>query len=198
MTFWERNEGTLLGTLGGVIIAILAAFLTLLFSQYQISKKEKETYQGLLYTLHVELHWHDQHFDLLKNTLQKLKTTSIKNHEFVLLNSPMQFDLSITETILLKVVEYKHFNQELVAFLTSYLNQMKDINYFLDFSNASELLIKTENGINKGELISDYFTVLENQYIGKTQPVISDMRKIIENELKVYPKKKMVLTENKN
>lgn len=196
MTFWERNEGTLLGTLGGILIAILAAFLTLMFSQYKISKKEKENYQGLLYTLHAELYWHDHHFKLLKNTLLKLKTASIKKQEFVLLNSPMQFNLSITETILLKAVEYKHYKHELIALLTSYLNQMRDINYFLDFSNANELLIKTENGINNGEIISDYFTVLENQYIEKTQPVISDMRKIIESELKNYPKEKMVLTEN--
>ena len=41
MTFWGENEGTILATLGGIFIAIIAAFLTFMFSQYQISKKEK-------------------------------------------------------------------------------------------------------------------------------------------------------------
>jgi len=44
--------------------------------------------------------------------------------------------------------------------------------------------------------IADYFNVLNNEYINKTQPVISDIRKLIENELKDYPKEKIVCSEN--
>ena len=100
------------------------------------------------------------------------------------------------ETSLIKIIEYKNYNYELLALLTSYLNQLRDINYFLDFRTTNELLNKSEPIINRGEIISAYFTTFEEQYINKTKPVISDIRKIIENELKDYPQNIMILTEN--
>lgn len=191
--FWVRNEGQLVGTIGGVIIAILAAGLTYYFSQRQIDKKEQNAYNGLLYTLYVELYWQDHHFVLLKETLSKLEFVSIKNNEFVLQEAPMQFDLSITEQVLLKSIDYKHFNHDLVALLTSYQNQVRDINYFLDFNKASYLLRNLNDDVEKKKRISDYFSVLKNEYINKTQPVIADLREIIKNELKDYPKEKLNL-----
>lgn len=84
--------------MGGLLIAILAAYLTYFFSVRQAQKKERDAYQGLLYTLHVELYWQNNHFDLLKVTLDKLKDASIENKSFVLESSPMQFNLSIIAT----------------------------------------------------------------------------------------------------
>ncbi len=119
VNFWERNEGTLIGAIGGLLIAILAAHLTYFFAVRQAKKKEKDAYQGLLYTLHIELCWHNHHFNLLKNTLDKLKSASIEKKSIVINNSPIQFDLSIIETGLFKVIDYKHYNYEIVALLTS-------------------------------------------------------------------------------
>lgn len=197
LNFWERNEGDLIGAMGGLLIAILAAYLTYFFSVCQAQKKERDAYQGLLYTLHIELYWQNNHFDLLKVTLNKLKDASIENKSFVLESSPMQFNLSIIETGLLKAIDYKYYNHEIVALLTSYLNQIRDINYFLDFKNANMLLHNLANKQEIEQRIGDYFNVLNNEYITRTQPVISDIRKMIENELKDYPKDKMVCAENR-
>lgn len=197
LNFWERNEGDLIGAMGGLLIAILAAYLTYFFSVRQAQKKERDAYQGLLYTLHVELYWQNNHFDLLKVTLDKLKDASIENKSFVLESSPMQFNLSIIETGLLKAIDYKYYNHEIVALLTSYLNQIRDINYYLDFKNANMLLHNLADKQEIEQRIGDYFNVLNNEYITKTQPVISDIRKMIENELKDYPKDKMVCAESR-
>jgi len=196
LNFWERNEGALIGAIGGLLIAILAAYLTYFFSVRQAQKKEKDAYLGLLYTLHVELYWQNHHFDLLKKTLVKLKSASIENNSFVIESSPMQFNLSIIETGLLKVIDYKYYDYRIVALLTSYLNQIRDINYFLDFKNANELIHNFNDKHEIEQRIADYFNVLNNEYVNKTQPVISDIRKLIENELKDYPNEKMVCAEN--
>lgn len=197
LNFWERNEGELIGAMGGILIAILAASLTYFFSIYQTQKKEKDAYQGLLYTLHVELYWQNNHFDLLRKTLDKLKVASMVNKSFVLESSPMQFNLSIIETGLLKAIDYKYYNHEIVAFVTSYLNQIRDINYYLDFRSANDLMLNLNDKQEIEQRIADYFDVLINEYINRTQPVISNIRKLIENELKDYPKEKMVCSESR-
>lgn len=196
LNFWERNEGELIGSLGGLLIAILAAYLTYFFSEQHALKKEKDAYQGLLYTLHLELYWQKNHFVLLRKTLDKLKTASIEKQSFVLESSPMQFNVSIIETVLLKVIDYKYYDYKIVALLTSYLNQIRSINYFLDFKNAKELMHNLNNKQEIEQRIVDYFNVLNNDYIDKTQSVIPDIRKLIEIELKDYPKENMVCAES--
>lgn len=197
LSFWERNEGDLVGSLGGIFIAIIAAYLTYYFSVIQAQKKEKDSYHGLLYTLHVELYWQNNHLILLIKTLDILKAASLENKSFVLESSPMQFNLSIIETGLLKIIDYKYYDYKIVALLTSYLNQIRDINYYLDFKNANMLLRNLNDKQEIQTCIEDYFNVLNNEYINKTHPVIIDIRKLVENELKDYPKEKMIREENK-
>jgi len=195
MNFWTRNEGQIIGTIGAGIVAILAAFLASWLTQRQINKKDRNEYQGLLYTLHVELYWQNNHFELLKKTLERIEEISIENKSFVLTSAPMQFDLSITEQCLSNIIEYKKFNHGLVALLTSYQNQIRDINFYLDFKNANEVLINQKDAQDIDSRIEDYFNVLKNEYIDKTQPAISDIRRLIENELEDYHKNKLILKE---
>lgn len=99
---------------GGIAIAILAAFLTFSFSQYQENQQDKKNYEGLLYVIHVEMVWQKNHFLLLRNTLSQLKKASTDSHSFIIQDSPMQFNLAMLETSLTKVIEYKKFNHKLV------------------------------------------------------------------------------------
>lgn len=195
MNFWARNEGQIIGTIGAGIVAILAAFLASWLTQRQINKKDKNEYQGLLYTLHVELNWQNNQFELLKKTLERIESISIENQSFVLTNAPMQFDLSVTEQCLSKIIDYKQFNHGLVALLTSYQNQIRDINFYLDFKNANEVLINQQDTQDIDSRIEDYFNVLKSEYINRTQSAISDIRKLIESELEDYHKNKLILKE---
>jgi hypothetical protein len=192
LNFWDRNEGTFLGSFGAGIVAIIAYFL----SQYSIRKKEKYKYEGLLYTAHVELDEHKHHFKLLKNTLAKLKNVSVQKGTFVLKNAPTQFNLSVLETILLQTIEYKKYNHEVVAVLTSYLNQIRNINYLLDFRNAGLTLNLLDNKKDRINAIEDYFNHLDSEYINKTRPSISTIRLFIEKDLKNYSKAKLVNPES--
>lgn len=189
MNFLIRNEGQLIGTLGGVLIAILAALLTFFFSQYQSDKRGKFTYQGLLYILYVELGWHINHLKLLRATLNELKLASIRNHTFVLESAPKQVDLSIFEKGILNLIDYKHFNHGIVAFVVSYQNQIREINSCIDFKNAKELLANMNDIHDIDKRIADYFDVLDNEYTKKAQQLNYEIQKLIEKELKGYPQK---------
>ena len=195
LNFWQRNEGSIIGTLGAALIAILAAFLTYYLSQRQSSKNKEKAYQGLLYALHVELDWHNSHLGLLENSLAAIEQASISNDVFIIENPPTQFNLLICENTISKMVDYEKFNHEIVALLTSYMNQIRNINYFINFNNANAILSKVENKAEKKLHIKNYFTVLNDEYIHKTRPVISQIRILIEKELKDYPKEIIVNKE---
>lgn len=198
MNFWTRNEGQIIGTLGGVLIALIAAYLTYYFSRLQVKRKEKKSYQGMLYILHLELFFHNDQLDRLRETLEKLKITSIDKREFVIENSPAELNLSIIEKCLDKIIDYEGFKHELVVFVVSYINLIKEFNYILDFRNARELMSKIVENENRDieERIEDYFDTLNVEYIDKAKLNISEIRKIIENELKDYPRDKMIFKEN--
>jgi hypothetical protein len=68
-----------------------------------------------LYALHVELDWHKNHFNLLENSLEAIEQASIANDEFVIKSPPTQFNLLICENTISKIVDYKKFNQDIVA-----------------------------------------------------------------------------------
>ncbi len=209
MSFWTRNEGQLIGTAGGVLIAILAAFLTYYLSNKQANKKEKEAmkkemkkekdaYQGMLYVLHVELYWQNHQLDMLKNTLEKLKITSLEEKEFVIENPPTMFNFSIVEKCLDKIIEYKDYKHELIVLVVSYINQIKDLNYILDFRNARKLMSKIVNDktFDIEKQIEIYFNTFNIEYIDKAKPNISMIRNIIEKELEDYPSEKMIFKES--
>lgn len=208
MKFWNRNEGQLIGTAGGILIAILAAFLTYYLSNRQVNKKEKEAmekemkkekekYEGMLYVLHVELYWQNHQLDMLKNTLDKLKTTSIDKRKFVIENAPTEFNLLIVEKCLDKIIDYKDYKHELVVLLVSYINQIKELNYILDFRNARELIsnMGKDETLDIEGRIEDYFNTFNAEYIEKIKPNISTIRQIIEEELEDYPREKMIFKE---
>lgn len=197
MNFWTRNEGQIIGTLGGVLIALIAAYLTYYFSRLQAKRKEKESYLGMLYILHLEFYFHNDQLDRLRETIEKLKVSSIEKREFVIENPPAEFNLSIVEKCLDKIIDYECFKHEIVIFVVSYINLIKEFNYILDFRNARELMskIRLNENIDIVEKIEGYFDTINVEYIDKAKLNISELRRIIENELKDFPRDKIIAKE---
>ncbi len=190
LSFIERNEGAIISTLGAALIAIFAAFLTYYLSQKQDSKNKKNAYNGILYALNIELHWHQNHIKLLENSLKAIETVSRENSTFIIDNPPTQFNLQVCENTLSKIINYKRFNHEIVALLTSYLNQIRNINYFIDFKNANSILSKVDNIEEKKVHIKNYFETLKSEHIDKTKISLEELTNIINDELKDYYRKK--------
>jgi hypothetical protein len=196
ISFWIRNEGQIIGSVSAAIVAVLAAFLAAWLTHRYVNIKDKDYYQGLLYTLHTELFWHDNRIEKLNKDIAELKRLSIKKQTFILTNAPMQFDLVIIEQCLANIIKHKRFNHALIAFLTSYQNLVKEINFFLDFENANEILINNTQLQDKDTRIESYYIVLE-EHINKAQIALLDIRSLIEHELDDYHKNKLIKI-NKN
>ena len=76
--------------------------------------------------------------------------------------------------------------------ITSYLNKIKDINTSLDFRIVNDILKFETNEEKVEKRISDYLTVLKNEYIDKSVELINDIQDIISLELKHIPSEKMI------
>ncbi|MEX2569176.1 MAG: hypothetical protein WD431_24745 [Cyclobacteriaceae bacterium] len=112
----------------------------------------------------------------MKNTIKLLAEALIKK-DFILKKPLIEIDIALTNQILLQLIDYKGYNYDLITLLTSYNNQIKSLNYFLDFNSASEFLklIKDDE-----KDVKSYFESLENQYINKTQTTIIESQKILQ------------------
>lgn len=187
LSFWERNEGTLLGASISVIVAILAAFLSSHLTYKKAIKKdlkqESNMYSGLLSLIHTELNAHKTHLKLLVNSLQVLKETSKENHLFVIDELPMQFDLSIINNGLNQLCRFEYFDHRIMVFLISYKNLIMGVNISLEFKNANELLLKQKNIDDVEKRIESYFNVLDTEYLKKIDPLISNIKILIESNV---------------
>lgn len=193
-SFWSRNQGAFLGAFGAGIVAIISAYLSSYLTHKKaierdlqaIKKnlqKESSDYSGILSLIHTELNAHKSHLSLLINSLKKLKESSIENQIFVIDKLPMKFDLSIINNGLNLLHKFSNYDHRIMIFLVSYKNLIMGANTALEFNNANRLLSSQKNISNTGELIASYFNVLDTEYLNKIEPLISDIRKLIERNV---------------
>lgn len=187
--FINDNEGALVGASGGMLIAIIASLLTHAFSVYRQREKDKNAYIGFLQTLRVEFFYQRQQFVLIKEIMNNLKIASIKNEEFIVESIPIRLNLSISEAILSKIIDYKNYERDIAVLLTMYLNQLRDINIYLDFKNAREVLNYLTENRTKEESITIYFDVFQQEYLDKAQTGNANLHKLIDRELKSFSEK---------
>lgn len=197
--FWARNEGEIIGAIGGLLIAIVAAILTNWISKKHADKKEHNTYIGYVYTLHSELAFQSHQFKLLISSLDSYRRVSLASHRFVIDHLPAQFNIELIETLILKMLDYKNFNSLVVVKLLAYVSQAKAIIEYIDFHNANQLLENLITDEDKDECINLYLDNINNEYVNKMIPLISEIRLNIENkDLKDYSKEKLLFKEIQN
>lgn len=184
MIFFVRNEGQIVGTFGAALVAVIAAFLTYGLAQYQTNKKEKKYYHGLLHTLKIDLKLKENQLDILKESLRNSKRASVIKKEFVINKVPIQFETTYIESVLSNMIKYESFNKELAAYINAYLYNLRDINFYLDFHTANELIGKLNSDQNIESLISSYYDKLNDEYITKTELINLHIVKLLEIELK--------------
>ena len=196
--FWARNEGEIIGAIGGLLIAIVAAILTNWISKKYTDKKEHNSYIGYVYSLHSELAFQRNQFKLLISSLDSYRRVSLASHRFVIDSLPTQFNIELIETLIFKMLDYKKYNSLVVVKLLAYVSQVKAIVAYLNFNNANLLLENLMTVEEKDECICLYLDNINSDYVDKMIPLISDLRMKLEIEdLKDYPKDKLLLKENK-
>ncbi|MBR06974.1 MAG: hypothetical protein CMP48_04735 [Rickettsiales bacterium] len=181
----KKYKKQFIGQLVASIPALLVALIVFILTTRQQTQKDTLAYEGQLYALHTELYWHHHQLNLLKTSLQLLAETTSDKKDFLISKPIFEVDINLSNQILLQLVEFEDYQQELIVLLTSYNNQIKSLNYFLDFENAVELLNELEESDNG---IAAYVSVLDQEYISKSQSTITEIQLILKDELKHLPK----------
>lgn len=185
-SWWAKNEGAFISTLGGVFIAVLAAFLTYLLSKRQTQEREEKIYQGILYSVHIELDWQQNHNNLLRRELSNLHRLSHEEGRFIVERAPDEFHTNYIESSRERILNYNSFNHKILAFLSTYINLLIDANRHIDFSIARSLDLGDDLN-HRRELISQYFQKIEENCLSKIDRIIPNIRALIEEELIDYP-----------
>src|SRR5699024_979367 len=120
--WWARNEGAIISTLGGVFIALLASFLTYALSKRRTRIKEERIYQGILYSVHLELDWQLNHNRMLRGELSNIRRLSLKEGRFIVEKAPDEFHIDYIENCRERILDYDLFDPKILAFLSTYIN----------------------------------------------------------------------------
>ena len=195
-TWIEKNSGSLVGSIGGAFTAILAAFLTNYFSVQSRKKKDKKIYEGVLYSIHTELHWQLNHTGALRNQLNEIERISKLNEEFCVEKAPNSIDTRYLEYCRQRLLEYDDFDHKIVALLSTHINLLNDTNVNIDFRVAQKLKAPEGERLTK-EMIGKYFSKIEEDNLQKIEISVPLIRTHIEKELEGFPEELFIESEFK-
>ena len=184
--FFQKNQGefigAILGVLGGATLALFGTWLTINHSQKQKRKEAKADYLHNLFNLHVELFWRSHQINLLRKSLSHafhLEPDEIRNlssHSFT------TFNLTIFDQIISKIFNAKDSNEELRVHLISYNALIRLLNANSNLEPAIRL-INSKNDKFTAELFQSYLNTFENEYLNKTQMLLTEIQLVLKNQL---------------
>lgn len=192
--WFEKNSVALIGAFGGALTAILAAFLTNLFANRNRKKKDKKIYQGVLYSIHTELHWQQHYTEAFKNQIDEIERISKLTNEFCVEKAPNSYDTRYLEYCRQRLLEYDNFNHKIVALLSTHINKLNETNDNVDFKVAQKMKLP-EGELLTEEAFEKYFDKIRKDNIEKIEYGIPLIRTLIEHELKKFPKDLFVESE---
>ncbi len=181
-----KNDTAFWTIIGGSISAILAAYFTNFFAKLNQNKKDRRIYEGFLYSIHTELHWHLSQTSAFKNQLGELKRVSIDLNKFAVSKAPNSYDVRYLEYCRQRILEYEQFDHEIVALLSTFINLLNEINVNVDFTSASMILSSNQDD-NYSNHIRKYFEHIEKDNLDKISFTIPLLRSMIEEKLKSTP-----------
>jgi len=190
------NEGALVGAIGGLMIAIIASFLTHFFSNYRQRAKEKTLYIGLLQTMLIEITYQKHQLEKIGESVKSFMELSIERKKFVADSIPIPLNLSISDSILSKIIDYKRYERSVFVNLAIYLNQLRDVNTYLNFKIARDINSTLNDAIVSENSIQVYFSVLQNDHINRAKTGNVKLKLLIEKELHKFPKEQVSIIEN--
>lgn len=186
--FFVRNEGQLVAGGIGVIIAVFSGYISVWFSENKQKKNQKSKYQDLLNALSSELIWQENSLKNLSKLLVDASTAYAENGKFITNNLAFHIDIDILKQVIFRITEYYKSSEKIFVLLTSYKNCLNELQHFLNFHNAQELLMHLEDKNNASTGIEDYFSTLKSEYLDKALVVLPKIQRLIRVELKNYPK----------
>lgn len=191
MTWIERNEGAIVGSFIGAllagIIAIISVYLTARSSKIQRREREIEIYCGLLYSIKIELLYHSKtHINLIEE-LEVIKHNSLLSNEIITDSPSRNISLIFLLEVRNKLIDTELFNTNILLLISAYINKCELINNDIKFERLIKISEKFKENVNFQESTKSYFDIVIKQ-IGDLQNSIPDIISYINSDLQSFGK----------
>ncbi|MCH7772445.1 MAG: hypothetical protein IIA49_15760 [Bacteroidetes bacterium] len=165
-TWLERNEGSIVGALMGALfaglIAVLSVYLTSRANNKSRIQKEKEIYCGLLYSIKIELIFHDKNHNNLIEELKVIQHNSILANEIITDAPSRNISVSFLKELRSKIIDTELFNTTILLFISAYINKCELVNSDIKFERVIKISEKFKEQVDIPTSIKSYF---DNQLI---------------------------------
>lgn len=177
-TWFQRNEGNIIGGLLGAflagLIAIISVQLTSSANTRNRIKREKEIYCGLLYALKIELDNNSNDYNNLIGELKVILQRSLSTNEIIADAPSRDISISFLQELRTKMMDTEVFNTKILLLISEYINDSELINRDIEFERLIKLTEKFKEQVDFPEAINSYFsTVIEQiENLEKSNPLI--------------------------
>ena len=166
-----------------VLVAVISAWLAYNYTLKATSKNQEEAYYSTLCIIKYEVNWHQQAIQACRESMYSLKEASIEKEKIVLTDYQLRISDVLIQKSLDNIISHHSFNRSLALSLTVYMNQIREINFYLDFRRGIQLLENFQTKQERDDAIESYFNVLENEFLTKTEKTTSEIIQTIDDQL---------------
>ena len=167
-------------TASGILVAIIAAFLTYFLTRFQENKKSEKLYFKTFEIIDATFDWHLSQLNRLDKSLGYLEEASVKSRNIIIDKFPARFNSSIIQKSVENLISFKGCDEKLVKLLVFYSNHIEELNEQLDFSEIHNTMDKIEL-FEKEESIRSFFSEIRTEYVEKLKTEIELSRKMMKN-----------------
>src|ERR1035437_9719559 len=159
-TWLERNEGSIVGAFFAGLIAVLSVYLTSRANKKAHKQREKEIYCGLLYSIKIELIYHNKNHDNLIEELRIIQKNSINANELITDSTSRNIQVSFLKELRSKIIDTDLFNTKILLFLSAYINKCELVNSDINFEKLIKISEKFKTQFDIPASIKSYFDAI--------------------------------------
>ena len=189
--WWQRNEGTFLGSFLAALVAVLSVLFTHWLDKRRYGARMRRVYAGLLHSIHAELVWHKGVIRRLRQHLEELKRVASETGIVPVSEAGERFELDYFEQCRLRVLEYEHFSTELMKYLAEYANFLRFANRSIQLQAVQEAAKHFEDDAERRKGLTAYFANVLAE-LGKIESAIPIIQERIRCEVTHLPEVELV------
>lgn len=199
--FWQRNEGTILGSSFAGIVAVISIIATNYFNRKREDKraqseklKEENLYSAVLASIFSVLLSHDERTKRLKEELLAIRDKSIPKKHLIVEKAQVSLSLDLLNQFLIKLLNYEKFNQLLLDATIAYIHRATNLNETLDFSLVIKIKQEFHSDTDYTEAVQEFFKSI-NRNVETLDGHREKIKEMIVNEVKKFPQIKIISAE---
>lgn len=202
LSWWDRNEASLLGAIFGALVGALAASL---IAHYSVMRTHKNTvkienekiamirrtkeniYCGLLFMIYSEIFGHRNLAPILKESISLFLDTTEATKDIVSDTPFTRYEIEFLKECRSKILEFENFETEILTVLSHYINKVSLLNYYLNLKRIRDIRFRFDG--NEEDFLTgvkDYFNDV-NDLISNLGDVGRSIQESVLTEIKKFP-----------